>query len=68
MRTWLIDVGLHVAARIVPLLLAALIGATVDAGLLDGRVGEQAVDALRASSFRSSAEPVALLLHPLPLA
>lgn len=62
---WLIDAGLLVVGRVMPVLLVALIGAMVDAGLLDGQLGAAAVDALRASSSKLS-EAVAAWPHPRP--
>lgn len=68
--TWLIaqDVLRRAAARVARILLIALLGAIADAGLLDGQLGDGALHALHALSFRSLAEPVALLLLPSSLA
>lgn len=49
--------------RVMPVLLVALIGAMVDAGLLDGAGGRLLVDALPGSSFKWSAAPAELPLH-----
>jgi hypothetical protein len=53
-----LDVIRAVARRAMPVLLAALIGAMADAGLLDGAGGRLLVDVLPVSSFRLSAAPV----------
>lgn len=68
--TWLIaqDVLRRAAARVARILLIALLGAMVDAGLLDGRLGDVAVHARHVLSFKLLAEPVALLLLPSSLA
>lgn len=67
---WLIaqDVLLRAAARVARILLVALLGAMVDAGLLDGQLGEGVLHVLQELSSRSLAAPVALLLLPSNLA
>lgn len=49
---------------ILRVLLIALGGATADQLLVDGRVGEQLAEPLRASSSKSLVVPVALLQPP----
>lgn len=48
----------HVALRIARVLIVALLGAMLDAGLFDGHVGERLAEPL-VLSFKSSAAPAA---------
>lgn len=62
------DVLRHAVVRAARILLIALLGAIADAGLLDGQLGDGVLHVLAELSFKSLAEPVALLHHRSPLA
>lgn len=57
-----------VALRVARILLVALLGAMLDAGLLDGQLGAGLVDALPASLSKSSAVRAEWVLPLSPLA
>lgn len=61
-------IALAVARRVVPLLLAAILGAAVDVGLLDRRLGEALCGAVvdRPSVSCSNSETPVLLRAPSP--